>query len=407
MASYKCPHCGESYNSSLPACPVCGFETGAYTVETFFGHEPEKNRSSAGHSKPKSRARRAVPVICFFLLACAAVLAVFFFIYVKPMDSYNFAVTRMLAGDYAAAEKEFTSLGDFKDSAVLAQSCSEKRQAEEDEAARIAALEKAYAAALKLMEQEKYEKAKEAFDALEDYSDSAAKGAECVQKIHEQTYNEALALLNEGNLSEALLTFGNSGGYGDAEAYCEELTEILELSDAIAGLNKWDSFSFGTYEGAPIEWIVTENNGKQVTMLSKNILFTHAFNTTAAECDWESCALRAYLNSDFLSGSFSETEQQLMAQTDTTPDVNTRFPNTNQGQSTADKVRLLSFIEYDGLYQDNAERIAVYGNWWLRTMGSTRRKVCFINGRGVSDVGGCTVETTSWGVRPVITLNIY
>ena len=422
MASYKCPRCGESYDSSMKECPVCGFETGAYTVETFFGQEPKK-KSHSGHNKKKSTAKRAVPIICALVLAASVCYGVLFFMYIKPMDSYSFAVKKMLAGDYVTAEESFNEVPNFRDSKVLAQQCADKIAADEAEKAAQAKLEKDYAKAVKLMEDGSYQKAIDAFAELGDYADCTALSAQCEKKLHEEAYNKALALLEEGNLNDALLTFAEAKGYGDAEQYCTQLTAILEKSDELADVKAGDILAYGVLEqdgnaqnGAePIEWYVLENDGETIKLLSRYILLARSFNKKAVNTSWAECSLRDYLNTTFLETSFDEIEQTLIYEKKSSPDPNPRFTGVDQGNASPDKVTILNYTEFDKLQKDHPEFLTtepvknVEGgrNWWLRTMGSARTKAVFVNPRTVSDVGGCQVDTSTWGVRPVITLKLY
>lgn len=424
MASYKCPRCGEKYDSGISECPVCGFETGAYTVETFFGHQPE-NKQTKEHKRGARHTSHALPVVCALLLAVAVVFGVFYFSYFKPLDKYNYGVARMVAGDYEGAAEIFNGLAAFKDSHELALQCEEKVAVQEEEKARLAELESEYNEACQLLDAGDPQAAKEAFASLGDFSDSSARVQECEKKISENTYYRALELMNAGRMDEALLTFGEAKGYADADKHCQNLSEILEKSDEVATLEVGDCYTFGSLEldgnasngSEGIEWYVLNNDGESVTLLSRYILFERPFNSVAGETDWAGCSLRKYLNSDFIAEVFDETEEPLLAEVTSATGTNPRFAQVNQGAESIDSVRLLSLQEYEEIYALNPELLTAevfsgetwnYSmNWWLRTMGASRMNAAFINVVGASDAGGSAVENGYYGVRPVITLKIF
>lgn len=83
-----------------------------------------------------------------------------------------------------------------------------------------------YDQAQSLIEEGKYIEAAEAFDALENYSDSAKRAAEARQK---NTYISAKESLEKGDYQTALTMFTNLGDYEDAEEYLKECTYCLAV----------------------------------------------------------------------------------------------------------------------------------------------------------------------------------
>lgn len=140
----------------------------------------------------------------------------------------------------------------------------------------------------------------------------------------------------------------------------------------------------------PIEWIVLENDGSRVTLLSKYILDNipyHPFineDYTSPSPTWENSYIREWLNNDFYNVAFTETEKAYIQITTCVNEDNKFFgmPGGNNvltkpgkagypagGNDTEDKVYLLSLGEiedYFGITTEDYSR--VYSN---RELGIT------------------------------------
>lgn len=97
-------------------------------------------------------------------------------------------------------------------------------------------------------------------------------------------------------------------------------SSYLELKTALPG----SYVTFGSYEQdnnfkngqEPIEWLVLENDGESIFVISKHVLDGQLYSNAYAEftwqpypVTWETCSLRAWLNSHFLSTAFTPGEQ--------------------------------------------------------------------------------------------------
>jgi len=130
---------------------------------------------------------------------------------------------------------------------------------------------------------------------------------------------------------------------------------------AETALNAGDIINFGTYpqtayggDDTPIEWIVLDVQEGRALLLSRYGLDVQKYNNEKADVTWESCTLRAWLNSDFMNRAFSEAEQDAIYLTDvdSSPEQCLDFQavygkeNTAEGGSAVqDKVFLLSYAE--------------------------------------------------------------
>lgn len=213
--------------------------------------------------------------------------------------------------------------------------------------------------------------------------------------------------------------------------------------------NKWSNFhigdiyEFGKYkqdssadsELKTIKWIILENTGDKVMLISKYALalrtYDGEFNSTHSNIEdvqpvtWETCGLRYWLNNTFYNEAFSETEKQYICTTNVIADNNRDFSEL-QGKDTQDKVFLLSLKECRKYFSSEAERqcqmtpYACNGNpykfssdygeyacwWWLRLDGEAT-----IWANKVTTAGECGAEYNTAridafeiGVRPVIWL---
>ena len=94
-----------------------------------------------------------------------------------------------------------------------------------------------YNDAISLMDDGKYEEAIEAFEALDGYKDSADKIEECCTVIKDNAYDAALKLIEEGNYDEAIKAFEALDGYRDSAdkiVECENALKDIDYNAAVA-----------------------------------------------------------------------------------------------------------------------------------------------------------------------------
>ena len=161
-------------------------------------------------------AKKRRNIILFILLLLLAVGAYFAVtLYVIPSNNYKAALTLQQSGKYEEAIEAFEALEDFSDSKAKIIECQ------------TAIKEQAYQEAKGLQESGQYEEAIAAFTALGDYSDSKAKIIECQTAIKERAYQEAKGLLESGQYEEAIAAFTALADYSDSKA------KIVECQNSI------------------------------------------------------------------------------------------------------------------------------------------------------------------------------
>ena len=129
-----------------------------------------------------------------------------------------------------------------------------------------------------------------------------------------------------------------------------------------------DIVTFGSYEQdndftngpEPIEWIVLDVQKGKSLLISRYALDCQPFNNTRTYIEWDRCTLRTWLNGTFLNEAFS-TDEHLFINTTHVDAANAINPSysTGIGNSTEDKIFLLSINEANSYFASNEERLCV------------------------------------------------
>ena len=181
-------------------------------------------------------------------------------------------------------------------------------------------------------------------------------------------------------------------------------------------LSDFDTVFFGNYMDNPIEWIVLESQKDRQLLLSKRALETLPFHNTDDPVTWETCSLRAWLNSEFFESAFSteEAARILLTLLDNSS-VNPDFHYTEGSDPTEDRVFLLSHDEVIRLLPTQDVRLCEkslhapsYDNdisqWWLRSPGLWPNCAEYISRAGTFFSG---IENRQYvDVRPALWIEI-
>lgn len=197
----RCGYCGKKISETARFCPYCGKEnTGngsefagkfdseddllvvkAQEIFSETQHIQHTNKYESAVFE-KSRIRKTA-VILFAVAICAAIC--FSASFIVPTIRYSNAEKLYEEGAHAEAEKIFSELGDYKNSADYIRKCR-------------------YETALALMDEELYPEAADAFTALDGYADSNLLAAECMVRI-------ADGYADEGDLRSAASVYAAAG----------------------------------------------------------------------------------------------------------------------------------------------------------------------------------------------------
>ena len=183
-----------------------------------------------------------------------------------------------------------------------------------------------------------------------------------------------------------------------------------------------DTVFFGRYnqnEGVePLEWLVLDKKDGQALLLTKYGINSVQFHTTYAATTWAKCRLRFWLNFYFLSDAFTQGERAQIVTTTVSADPNPSY-SSNPGEPTSDPIFLLSILEAEKYFPDDASRLCVptpytkkrqiYTDpqkgtcwWWLRTPGSDTPFAALVDVHGKIYERGYMVDDAQNAVRPAI-----
>lgn len=398
---------------------------------------------------------------------------------------YTRAKNAMSAANTESAYKEaahlFESIDEYQDSAVLAQSCYEKAEIarkdtilSEGKSKMSGEIISNYESAIKLFEtisgwkdadekiyacQKKIEEIKGKAEAerleKERKAEIARKEAERIAKRNKKIaiittpivcaiiafiiilntviipngkYNDAIALMDAGNVIEAYETLVALDGYKDSVDKANSIYDqykVEKLKVAKAG----DYVFFGEYEQdnntangkEDIEWLVLEVKDSKALVISKYALDCKQYNTSHTDVTWEACTLRRWLNNDFINVAFSADEKAMIPLVTVSADKNPEY-STNPGNATQDQVFLLSIIEANKYFGSDSARqceptdFAVAngawesdsGNcwWWLRSPGLSQNYAARVDSGGGVSEGGYYVDDGDRAVRPALWIDL-
>ncbi len=177
--------------------------------------------------------------------------------------------------------------------------------------------------------------------------------------------------------------------------------------------------NFGNYpQGAdgkksPIEWLVLEDLGDEVLVLSRYGLDCKKYHHKKVNVTWEQCDLREWLNNDFLKAAFSEEEIKRIK----VSELKTKY-GTDGENSTKERVFCLSIEEAKRYFKNNekgqcnptdyARNQGTYVDtnsycfWWLRSPGFSNYHAAYVDVLGVHNEIGVDVDIVLNAVRPAL-----
>ena len=284
-----------------------------------------------------------------------------------------------------------------------------------------------YNAAMELLKAEKYSEAASAFEAISDYKDSK-------EKALDSTYCAAIALSEAGNIVESYEIFVSLNGYKDSTDKANSIYDKYTM-EKLRVVQVGDSVFFGAYEQdnntsngkENIEWLVLEKEDKKALLISKYALDCQKYNSEYTSVTWESCTLRKWLNGTFLNNAFGEKQQEIILASTTSADKNPSY-NTDPGNTTTDKVFLLSITEAEKYFSTDEARKCVsteyakangaytsssYAKggaatcwWWLRSPGNFQGCAAAVHSDGSVKNTGNDIDSADNCVRPAMWVSI-
>lgn len=279
-----------------------------------------------------------------------------------------------------------------------------------------------YKAAVALMESGDYEGAITAFEKLGDHKDSKEQIEACETAIRDKKYDEAVALKDSGDYVPAYLAFEEMDGYKDSEELKNSIKSEYK-SGLLAAAEVGSVVVFGTYEQdndktngkEDIEWIVLDKQDDRLLVISQNGIDCKEYHDHYSSITWESCTLREWLNSIFLTEAFEEKERAMISREWVKAEDNEKYI-TRAGNDTEDKIFLLSISEAKKYFSSDDERQCkptayaeaqgAEGWWWLRSPGFRSNCAADVSSDGSVNYGGLLVGGSSGCVRPALWINL-
>lgn len=361
----------------------------------------------AAAEEQAKKVTKIVGIIGIIVAVTAVVIAAVLVVtqVIIPANQYKAAEALFEAGEYDTAIEAFEALDDYKDSAARAKEAQDAQKEAENAAA--------YEEATALLESGDYDDAYNAFRKLRNYKDSSDMMNQC-------QYNIAIESIDEGNIIEAYETLLELDGYKDsaekaASIYDEYVDEKLYNADV------GNYVFFGTYEQdndrtngkEAIEWLVLEKTSNRLLVISRYCLDSQPYDTeihsrSLSSVTWAECTLRTWLNEDFLNAAFSDAEQAMIPTVRVSADKNPTY-GTLAGNPTYDQVFLLSITEANRYFSSDSTRgceATAYADdtwWWLRTPSYSHDRAATVSSGGSID--GSYV-TTANGIRPAMWIDL-
>ncbi len=256
--------------------------------------------------------------------------------------------------------------------------------------------------------------------------------------LKQENYDVAFAILNELDEGERTksIKYERATKAIQEQNYtlaCELLESILDYRDSTSlydnisfdalkqaaqnGFSGELEINFGAYDQDNddsnkeiIRWKVLAVEGNKALLISKLALDHQQYNNAHTSVTWETCSLRAWLNSSFLNEAFDNEQQKRIVASTVTADANPSF-STPPGNNTVDKVFLLSITEANKYFSSNEARKCKNADqstcaWWLRSPGTNSQSVAIVNEGGGVNESGANADYDSHAVRPAIWISL-
>ena len=242
-------------------------------------------------------------------------------------------------------------------------------------------------------------------------------------------YNDAIELIDTGNIVEAYEILSSLGEYKDSAEKAESIYEDYKL-EKLKNPKVGDFVFFGKYEQdnneengkEKIEWLVLEVKGGRALLISKDALDCEPYNIVDQDVTWGTCTLRNWLNDSFVNAAFSADERAMIPTVTVSANKNPEY-GTNPGNDTKDKVFLLNITEVNKYFESDSARLCKateytivkgahihesfgYVRWWLRSPGYKQDYAAYVYDDGGVEEHGINVYYDNRAVRPALWITL-
>ena len=195
------------------------------------------------------------------------------------------------------------------------------------------------------------------------------------------------------------MQYGDSELKNELQGYINAINARIEAN--LKNPKVGDEVFLGTNNGQRMWWKVLKiQDGTALVIAADDrfTIFNMTYHQSGGNITWSECALRKWLNSDFINEYFTKAERARILPCKLNNDDNPKY-NTPGGVPTTDRVFLLSIEEANTLFANGRARDINY-NWWLRTPGSSPDSVACVNRGGKVSPKGIIVNERALCVRP-------
>lgn len=279
--------CGE-INPKGEKCSVCNMELSELeyllNVDLLLEKKNERmleeSRQAAARQSSRAHSAKIVKIVLAVLIPLLLAAGVCFYLYNRSLQreaDYEMAGVLLAAENYSEAAAAYDALGDYKDSALKAETIRA-----------ILSEMSAYDKALKFLENGRYDDAREAFLSLGDYEDAK-------RLADEALYKKAYALIESAELEDARELFLELGDYEDSAALADCFVERLSQEET----------SYNAECEGPLTTSYTYDDMGRIAVKTQHFSVYPNLNDRVLSYSW---------NGD---GSYSETEGKTVREYDT------------------------------------------------------------------------------------------
>lgn len=226
---------------------------------------------------------------------------------------------------------------------------------------------------------------------------------------------------NKYSYDQALRKYKNTGITKELNNKNPKLPFITGERGDIVGFGSFKQNNDATSCYETIEWQILNRVGNRLLLISRYALDCKKYNSELEDTTWEKCSLRQWLNDTFINNAFSMEEQAAILTVQVKADSNPQFGN-NPGNTTTDKIFLLSITESNNYFVSDTDRLCkptefaeingTYKNdngncwWWLRSPGYDSCDAAIIDCDGEVRYRGNHVHYGNGAVRPALWIDI-
>lgn len=312
--------------------------------------EEEKRKIREEENRQRKKKVRKRLIVSFVSIAVIAIGIATYIKVINPMIKYNKAQRLYNEGDYSDAEKEYASLGNYKDSETKKQLSNAQNLYQESvalsensdlqgafekinatlsitdklpdeygkelgEKASADKTELYYRSAKIYMDKNKYKDAIECLKNSQGYKDSD-------ELLRSVTYKYAIRLKNKKEYVAAMNYFENVSDYKDSvDLYYDCLYGEWKKTDAVTCITygKYEQDNNSENGPEPIAWIILKMDKKKHHMLLVSRIpierMTFMKYDVQSSLSWTESSVRKWLNKDFYNESFSDDEKTRIIKT--------------------------------------------------------------------------------------------